>query len=368
MNILVSALEASSNIHLEALINELEKINKFKNNLKINGIFDSKIKTSLGKPDYDITSMAIMGFVDAIKKLPFLLKLNKQMVELSKNADIILLMDASGFNLPLAKKIKAKYPNKHIIYYILPQAWAWKKKRIPKIEKYCDTLCSILPFESDFYTQKQKIHYVGHPLLDEIQNFKSDITNNGLIAFMPGSRSGEISKLLPIYKRIVNQIIGQTDKISIPMLIIPKHFSDQKIEELYGDISMFTISKDTHKTLYEADFAFICSGTATLEASIIGTPFILNYIAKPFDYFIAKNLVKLKYIGLANIFFEKMGEEPIHKEYIQDDVTLENLLDGYKNIDKTKFLENSLYLRKYLQNGSSKTVANIIENYDKINN
>jgi lipid-A-disaccharide synthase len=344
VKILVSALETSSNIHLKALQKELS------DDVELTGIFDK----NLGKPNYDITQLAVMGFVDALKKLRFFLKLNNEMVELARDVDKVLLMDSSGFNLPLAKKIKKKYPNKEIIYYILPQAWAWKKKRIPKIEEYCDTLCSILPFEKDHYNKKKMISYVGHPLLDEIEHFKEELSSNGSVAFMPGSRSGEITKLLPIYKEIIKQL----DKT--PILIIPSHFTQEYIEKTYGDISQFQISTNAHKTLQEVDFAFICSGTATLEAALIGTPFILSYIAKPVDYFIAKNLVKLSYIGLANIFFEKMGKEPIHKEYIQEDVTVENLLNEYNNIDKNRFLENSKVLRNYLKNGSSKNVAKII--------
>jgi len=346
MKILVCALETSSNIHLKALKKELN------DDVELIGIFDKK----LGSPNYDISNMAIMGFIDAFKKLPFFLKLNNEMVELASQADKVLLMDSSGFNLPLAKKIKKRYPNKEIIYYILPQAWAWKKKRIPKIEQYCDILCSILPFEKDFYNKKEMIHYVGHPLLDEITYFKDKISHNNKVAFMPGSRRGEITKLMPIYKEIIKQIKEKA------ILIIPAHFSDEYIAKTYGDISEFTISKETHKTLQEADFAFICSGTATLEATLIGTPFVLNYIAKKLDYFIGNNLVKINFIGLANIFFEKMGKEPIHKEYVQENVTVENLLNEYKNIDKEKFLENSKILRKYLQHGSSKTVASFLNN------
>ena len=348
MKLLVCALETSSNIHLKALVDELD------NSIELCGIFDK----SLGNPTYDVSELAVMGFVDAIKKLPFLLKINNEMVKLAKDVDKVLLMDSSGFNLPLARKIKQKYPQKEVIYYILPQAWAWKRKRIPKIEAYCDTLCSILPFEKDYYTKKDKIQYVGHPLLDEIPTFKTELSTTNKIAFMPGSRKGEITKLMPIYKELVKHI----DKEAI--LIIPKHFSKEYIEETYGDISAFTISTNTYKTLHEVEFAFICSGTATLEAALIGTPFVLNYIAKPFDYFIVKNLIKINYIGLANIFFDKMGKKPIHKEYIQDDVTIENLLDEYNTIDKSTFLDNSKILREYLKYGSSKTVAKIIlENY-----
>ena len=342
MKILVSALETSSNIHLKALKKELS------DDIELVGIFDK----SLENPNYDISQMAIMGFVDALKKLPFFLKLKNEMVNLAKDVDKVLLMDNSGFNLPLAKAIKKAYPTKEIIYYILPQAWAWKKKRIPIIEANCDRLCSILPFEKDYYSKKDKISYVGHPLLDEITTFKSSLTTNNKIAYMPGSRKGEITKLLPIYKQIVKELPNKEH-----ILIIPSHFTSEYISELYGNLDEFTVSRDTYTTLVDVEFAFICSGTATLEASLIGTPFILNYIAKSLDYFIAKKFVKLEFIGLANIFFDKMGKEPIHKEYVQDEVTIENLLDGYKNINKDKFLKNSKLLREYLKNGSSKNVA-----------
>jgi lipid-A-disaccharide synthase len=121
MKVLVSALEHSANIHLKSLKKHLSDTTEFV------GIFDK----DLGEPIVDLRSLAIMGFVDALKKLRFFFKLNAQMVELAKDVDKILLIDSSGFNLPLDKKIKKRYPDKEIIYYILPQAWAWKKKRIP---------------------------------------------------------------------------------------------------------------------------------------------------------------------------------------------------------------------------------------------
>jgi lipid-A-disaccharide synthase len=344
LKILVCALETSSNLHLKELKKHLP------NEVEFIGIFDK----SLGNPSYDISQMAVMGFVDALKKLPFFLKLKKEMVELASQADKILLMDNSGFNLPLAKDIRKQYPNKEIIYYILPQAWAWKKKRIPVIENTCDKLCSILPFEKDYYSKKEKITYVGHPLLDEITVFKEQQSSNNMVAFMPGSRKSEITKLMPIYKEVAKKLSKKA------ILIIPAHFSKEYIDKTYGDTSNFIISNDTYSSLVKADFAFICSGTATLEASLIGTPFILTYIAKPLDYFIAKRFLKIKYIGLANIFFDKMGKDPIHKEFIQDEVTVNNLYNEYINTNTLNFLNNSKILREYLSHGSSKNVANIL--------
>ena len=347
MKLLVCAMEASSNIHLK----ELKKY--LNNDVELVGVFDKE----LGNPLYDLTALAIMGIVDALKKLRFFFKLRDELVDLAKDCDKVLLMDSSGFNLPLAKKLRETYPNKEIIYYILPQAWAWKKGRVAKLEKYCTKLCSIIPFESEMYSDKNKITYVGHPLLDEIKDFKEELSNTNKIAFMPGSRKTEITNLMPIFKELIKRIPNKEY-----ILIIPEKFDNEYIKKIYGDISDFTISKNTHKTLQEAEYAFICSGTATLEAGLIGTPFTLSYIAKKFDYFIGSLFVKLNFVGLANIFFEKMGKAPLHSEFLQENVTVENLFNDYQNMDKNLFFENSKILRDYLKNGSSQNVAKIIQN------
>ena len=347
MKLLVSAMEASSNIHLKELKKYLDE------DIELVGVFDKE----LGNPLYDLTSLAIMGFVDALKKLRFFFQLRNELVELARDCDKVLLMDSSGFNLPLAKKLRETYPDKEIIYYILPQAWAWKKGRVKKLEAYCSKLCSIIPFESEIYNDKNKITYVGHPLLDEIKEFKTEFLETNKIAFMPGSRKTEITNLMPIFKELVKKIPNKEY-----ILIIPAKFEENYIKKIYGDISEFSISRNTHETLKEAEYAFICSGTATLEAALIGTPFTLSYIAKKFDFFIGKMFVKLNFVGLANIFFEKMGKKPLHSEFLQEDVNVENLLNDYKNLDKKLFFENSKILREYLKNGSSQNVARIIQN------
>ena len=347
MKLLVCAMEASSNIHLK----ELKKY--LSDDVELYGVFDKE----LGNPLYDLTSLAIMGFVDALKKLRFFFKLRDELVKLAASCDKVLLMDSSGFNLPLAKKLRETYPDKEIIYYILPQAWAWKKGRVAKLEKYCSKLCSIIPFEGEMYSDKNKLTYVGHPLLDEIKEFKQELSNTNKIAFMPGSRKTEITNLMPIFRELIKKIPKKEY-----VLIIPAKFDDAYIKKIYGDISEFTISKNTHEALIDSEYAFICSGTATLEAALIGTPFTLSYIAKKFDFFIGKLFVKLNYIGLANIFFEKIGKSALHSEFLQENVTVDNLLNDYNNLDKKSFFNNSKLLRDYLKNGSSQNVAKIIQN------
>ena len=346
MKILVSALEHSANVHLKSLKKE------FSQNVEFVGIFDSE----LGDPIVDLRSLAIMGFVDVLKKIRFFFKLNAQMADLAGEVDKVLLIDSSGFNLPLAKKIKKRYPQKEIIYYILPQAWAWKKKRIPVLAKTIDHLASILPFEKDYYPSEAPIRYVGHPLLDQIKVFKNVLnTEIKNVLFMPGSRKGEISKLMPIFHEVRASLDVQA------VIAIPEYFSDEEIQSIYGDLSRFEIVYDSHKALHEADFAFICSGTATLEAALIGTPFILSYIAKKLDYFIATKFVKIEEVGLSNIMFRKFNDRGIHPEFLQDEVTANNLLEAFKVYDRDNFLEDSKSLRAYLENGSSKNVATLIE-------
>jgi lipid-A-disaccharide synthase len=345
MKLLVSALEPSSNLHLKEVLKHTESI-------ELMGIFDKNIK--YGRPLYDISEMAIMGIVDAIKKLRWFFKVADEMVELAKGADKILLMDSSGFNLPLAKKLKEKYPDKEIIYYILPQVWASRPKRVEKLEAYCDRLLGILPFEIEYYT-KGKAEYVGHPLLDEIDVQRKEKETKGCIAFLPGSRKSEITRLMPIFLELRRRF----PDIS-PLLVIPPSFSKNKIAKLYRGNREFEIVRNTHEALRRAEFAFICSGTATLEAALIGTPFTLAYIAKKVDFFIGTKILGIKQVGLANIILTHYNNTTLHNEILQEEVTVENLLKEYYDTDRSIFSEKAAELKAYLSHGSSKNVAEII--------
>ncbi|MRI57950.1 MAG: lipid-A-disaccharide synthase, partial [Epsilonproteobacteria bacterium] len=231
------------------------------------------------------------------------------------------------------------------VYYILPQAWAWRRGRIKTIQKVVDKALSILPFEKEYYDPTYDIRYVGHPLLDEITRFKESPSDNGPVVFMPGSRRSEIASLMPIFKEVRRQINEEA------LLVVPEHFDLQ----IYGDTRDFTITHDPHQALLRAKFAFICSGTATLEAALIGTPLALAYIAKPLDYYIAKSFAHIDKVGLANIMIGDM-----HPEFLQSDVTPANLITAYERRDPDAFLERSKELRSYLAHGSAENAAKAI--------
>lgn len=349
MKILVSALESSSNEHLKTLMQEFNQ-----GEIELFGIFDS----SLGNPLYTPKDFSVMGILDVLKKIFFFIQVQKQMLKLAEDVDVVLLLDASSFHIPLAKKIKKRFPNKPIIYYILPQVWAWKSWRSKIIERNCDRLGAILPFEVAYY--KSKVSYIGHPLLDSIKHFKESCGGDGIV-FMPGSRMSEIRRIFPVFCDLGKRYFKDKKKI----LIVPKLFKEDSLQEIYGDgIEDFVISYDSRESLLNAEFAFICSGTATLESALIGTPFVLGYKTSKFDYFFLSKMTDLRYIGLANIFFNALnGERPgrgdskMHPELIQDDFNAQNLFSAYQSINQLEFFENSKKIRAYLGSGSAKNIA-----------
>ena len=390
MKYLISCLEPSANLHFKEVLAHLKRLDPA---CEICGIFDEK----LGSPIYKSSEFSAMGFVEI---LPLILKAKRamaQMTRLTAECDRVLLIDSPAFNLPLARAIKDSGARAEISYYILPQVWAWKPHRAEKLKAFCDNLLSIWPFEAKFFgtdykgdksavsqeaeskdaalqetkdkdaapkedaahqssqsAKTAKYSFVGHPLLDEIKFQKSSYEKQGKIAFMPGSRRAEISRLMPIFRALVPKFEN-----SERVLIIPPHLMDQR-DEIYGPLGGFSIANDTPATLKDCDFAFICSGTATLEAALIGTPFVLCYKARAFDVWLARKLVKLKHVGLANIIFDFLGEEPLHEELLQSEVSAQNLLAAYERCDAAKFKLASEKLRDYLKFGSSENVAKIL--------
>lgn len=339
MKILVSCLESSANLHLEEILKHLSSY-------ELLGIYDEKLG---GKPLYSSNDFGIMGIIDALKIYKKAKKAVEETARLAKQTDVVLLIDSPAFNIPLAKKIKEKNIKTPIFYYILPQVWAWKKKRVKKVEAVCDRLFSILPFEENYWN---KAEYVGNPLIDELKTQKTELTSNRVTAFLPGSRRGEIRKLMPVYKEAAKEMEGEK------IIAIPKFFPKEEIGQVYGDLSGFTVTNDTEKALKDASQAVICSGTATLEASIIGTPFVLVYKAKALDYAIGRSFVRLPFVGLANLIFYFAKKEPIHTELLQNDVNKENILRSLKDLDRGKFFERSKELRaKLAKSGASETVA-----------
>ena len=338
--------EASGDLHGSNLIKQLHLLDKTANIRCWGGDLMEQAGAYLVK---HYRELAFMGFSEVIKNLPTILqniKFCKKDILLSQ-PDVLILIDYPGFNLRIAEW--AKENGLRIVYYISPQVWAWKENRVKKMKKCIDKMLCILPFEKDYYKNKWnwKVEYVGHPLVEVIEEKQSGVRNlesgvfvnskqensnsllltkdsksltpnSRLIALLPGSRKQEIAKKLPImlevaksfseYQFVVAEAPGLDASFYQPFLTA------------YQNVS--TVRNQTYDLLMNACAALVTSGTATLETALFGVPEIVCYKGSEISYQIAKRLIKIKYISLVNLIMNK----PVVTELIQDQLTSENLV------------------------------------------
>jgi lipid-A-disaccharide synthase len=275
--------------------------------------------------------LAFMGFIEVARNLPTILKNLKTCKRdvLQFVPDTLILIDYPGFNLRIASW--AKQQGIRVIYYISPQVWAWKENRVKTIKACVDKMLVILPFEKAFYKKwHYDVEYVGHPLVEVIDQFKAnhqradrDNVSTGsmqardIVALLPGSRKQEIKKKLPVFLQIsrlfpdqefvVAQAPGQEDSFY------------QELLRGYPNVS--SVRNQTYELLMRAKAACVTSGTATLETALFGVPEVVCYKGSAVSYQIAKRLVRVNYISLVNLIMDR----PVVKELIQDDFTANNL-------------------------------------------
>jgi len=360
MKYYIIAGEASGDLHASNLIKELTNIDS---EAEVRAWGGDKMKSVGANLVKHYKNHNFMGFVEVLMNIKTILKNLKWCKNDIKNynPDVIILIDFPGFNLQIASW--AKKQNFKVIYYISPQIWAWKASRIHTIKRSVDKMIVILPFEKDFYSKyNYDAIYVGHPLLDAI-NQKSEETNANkkekIIALLPGSRKQEIEKMLPTmietskYFPEYKFIVAGVDSIQ------PKYY--QKLLPKHIDI----IYNKTYDLLQQSDIAIVTSGTATLEAALLEVPQIVCYKSNYISYLIAKRVIKVKYISLVNLIFNKK----IVQELIQKDMNVAQLRKELEKICNNIEYRNSIFANyKKLKmilgtHGASKRAANEIFTY-----
>ena len=270
--------EASGDLHAANLIKSLRTKDT---QASFVGLGGDKMRAEGCDIRVDYRDMAYMGIVAVLQNLHKIqrnFRIAKQSL-LEEQPDVLILIDYPSFNLRMAKFCKKHLPHTRIIYYIPPKIWAWKKRRVHTIAKYCDQVLGIFPFEPAFYAKYgYQCQYVGNPTADSIRSFKTTLHNpippsttlhnsTPSIALLPGSRRSEISHCLPTmlqaarlvakdqYQIIVTAAPGIEDSFYLPFL--------QQGE---------TLARDTYNIVAQAKAAIVNSGTATLETALIGCP------------------------------------------------------------------------------------------------
>lgn len=307
---------------------------------------------------------AFMGFVEVIKHLGTIFKLLrfcKSDIE-AFNPDALILIDYPGFNMRIAKWAFTKWP---VFYYIAPQVWAWKSHRTHKLKATTNRLYSILPFEKAFFEHYDfDVQYVGHPLLDAIEDFKSQWNaanikhnvRNKTIALLPGSRKQEIEKNLPLLVELAKRNRDKRFVIGALSSVRTNVYS-----ELIADSSIELMTDKPYELLSISDAAIVASGTATLETALLDIPQVVIYKGNPISVWLGRRIIKVNYISLVNIILDR----PLISEFIQSDANVDNLHNELTHLlgDKGKELRAGYgELRENLRSSSSPSmeVANDI--------
>jgi lipid-A-disaccharide synthase len=244
--------------------------------------------------------------------------------------DLLVLIDYPDFNLALAKA--AKRFGVPVLYYISPQIWAWRQGRVKKLLDRVDRMAVILPFEEAFYHQKGlKVEFVGHPIVDAIpQNlFKEDALKElgldsafPILGLLPGSRKEEIKNLLPAMVQAAEIIASRYPDLQCVLPLAPtisRTLVEAVAEPCPVDMTIFEGS--IYTVLKVCDAALVTSGTATLEAAMMGVPMVIAYRVSPLSYWIGKRVIKVPHIGLVNL----VAGEAVVPELIQNEATPDTL-------------------------------------------
>ena len=284
--------------------------------------------------------IATMGFVEVLGHLPVILRAFKKMKQIlqgDERPDVLILIDFPEFNLRLARV--AKEVGVPVLYYVSPQVWAWRRGRVKKIAAVVDYLAAILPFEPEYYKDEDiEVEYVGNPLLDEftITIDRDDyLRSKGLdpakktVGLFPGSRINELNY---IFQTIIAsaRVLYERDPDLQFLLPVAPTLSEETIRERLAGQPFKTVL--VHDSIYNVanacDAVIIVSGTATLQTALAGAPMAILYKLNALSYFIGKCLVKVPFIGLANI----VAGQQVAKEFMQEAATPDNIVGEIEKI------------------------------------
>ena len=372
MKYYIIAGEASGDLHGSNLVASIRQKDP---NAKIRAWGGEKMRRNGANVVKNYHDLAFMGFVEVLINLKTILKninfCKKDITEF--NPDAIILIDYPGFNLKIAKWAKKK--GFKVFYYISPQVWAWKRRRVYTIKKVVDKMLCILPFEKKFYDNYDvDCQFVGHPLLDEIAKvepvdknkfYKANRLNpkKEIIALLPGSRKQEVSRMLTVMLEVVKMFPNYQFVVACAPSLPVSYY-----KSIIGEKSnVRLVLNRTYQLLQLSSAAIVTSGTATLETALLDVPEVVCYKANKISYIIARQVAKVKYICLVNLIMDRL----VVKELIQNDMTAAKIRDELQSLltnskRQKKLLEDYEELKYVLGNaGASDRAAETITSYLK---
>lgn len=319
--VFIIACETSGDGHGAMLVRAVKKLDPA---VKFEGLGGPEMQGAGVRLLEEMTRASALGFGDVLRKYFHYRRIFYRALDHVRKTrpDLLILIDSPAFNLRFAKKIKKKIP---VLYYISPQIWAWGGRRIHTIRRTVSRMIVILPFEEKIYKDAGiPCIFVGHPLLDRVRASKPRealrrefgiADSEHMISLLPGSREPEVRRIFPVMleaARILQKEVTNLKFFLVQAPQVPTALYD-KILGHFPEVRLTRKSERLYDIVSAADFALVCSGTATLETALLGTPFFLLYKASASTFFIGRRLVRLPYIGLVNV----LAGHPVVPEFIQ---------------------------------------------------
>lgn len=368
---MIVAGEPSGDAHAAALVNALRSSGV---EIDFYGSTGPLMRAAGVETIVNADDLAIMGIVEVGRVLPRFYRAYRKLraAAIEKKPDAVILVDWPEFNLRLATSLHRR--GLKIIYYISPQLWAWRPRRIRNIQRDVDLLLSILPFEAAWYHERgvDHVQYVGHPLAGEVKALygreefcrRNDLDpSRPIVSFLPGSRQKELERILPPMLAAIEELETTHPEIQSIVVVAPIKVIEEGLEiMLLHDFGLVkVVERQTREALAASDAAAITSGTATLEAALLETPMVVVYKESKVNWNTLGKLITVPHFGLVNLV---AGKE-IAKELMQDQLTGKNLareilklLDPQAN--ETARAELSDVARKLGQPGASQRAAQAI--------
>ena len=325
---MIVAGEPSGDAHASALVNALRE----RADLELFGATGPLMRDAGVETIVNSDELAIMGIVEVGRVFSKFIKAFRQLkaAAVERSPDAVILVDWPEFNLRLASSLHRR--GLKVIYYISPQLWAWRPRRVSNVKRDVDLLLSILPFEIEWYRAHgvEHVEFVGHPLSGEVEarfgreEFcrRNDLDpGRPIVSFLPGSRIKELQRILPRMVDAIERLRTARPDVQ-PLVVVAPSRTVAEIREI-GAAGIRLVERQTREALAASDAAAIASGTATLEAALLETPMVVVYKESPINWHTLGRLITVPHYGLVNLV---AGRE-IAKELMQDDLTGENLAD-----------------------------------------
>ena len=352
------------------IISELLKIYP---NPSIYGVGGQYMEKFNFKSLFPMSDLSVMGILPVLLRIRSLYKRINQVAEdiLSKNPDIVILIDSPDFNHRVAKKLRKKSFKSKIVCYVAPTVWAWRQKRVKSMAKDFDHLLSILPFEGEFFSKNGlNTTYVGHPAIplikqsnEKIFRLKYKINDNPILIFLPGSRDSEIKRHVKPFKEAFSKI-----KETIPNLTLAIPINDKKkhlISPYFKDAIIITDEEEKLLLFKEADAACASSGTVTLELGLSLTPMVVIYKLDFITWAIVSRLARVKFVSLVNLVLNKSSVTELLQNKCNSKNITKSILELLTNRKTTSNQKKDLLeFKGVMEDGSmnpSKRAAKIIQ-------